>query len=40
MVGPGLDLGYSRRAKIFKNVEAMQAKESAAKEKEAVSKAR
>ena len=40
MVGPRPDLGYSRGAEIFRNVEAMWAKESAAKEKDAVSKAR
>src|ERR1700737_2442286 len=32
--------GYSRGAEIFRNVEAMRAKEAAAKEKEAVSEAR
>ena len=32
--------GYSRAAEIFRNVEAMRAKELAAKEKEATSKAR
>ena len=40
MVGPGLDLGYSCGAEIFKNVEAMRAKELVAKEKVLVSKAR
>ena len=40
MVGLGLDPGYSCGAKIFKNVEAMRAKEFVAKEKDAVSKAR
>ena len=32
--------GYSRAAEIFRNVEAMRAKELAAKDKEATSKAR
>ena len=40
MVGPGPNLGYSRGPEILRNVEAMQAKEAAAKEKDAVSKAR
>lgn len=33
MVGPSPNLGYNREAKIVRNVEAMRAKESAAKEK-------
>ena len=40
MEGPHSNFGYSRMAKIFRNVEAMQVKESVAKEKDAVSKAR
>ena len=40
MLGLGPNLGYSRRANIFRIVEVMRAKESAAKEKDVVSKAR
>jgi hypothetical protein len=40
MVGPAPNLGYSRGPKIFKILEAMRAKEAAAKEKDVVSKAK
>ena len=40
MVESGPDIGQSGAAKIFKNVEAVRAKELAAKEKDAISKAR
>ena len=38
MVGSHPNLGYSRGAEIFRNVEAMRAKEAAAKEKDAKEK--
>ena len=38
MEGPRPNLGYSRGAEIFRNVEAMRAKEAAAKEKDAKEK--
>ena len=40
MMSPSPDLGYSHGAKIFKNVEAMQAKELVAKEYDTISKVR
>ena len=40
MVGSHPNHGHSRGAEIFRNVEAMRAKEAAAKEKEAATKAR
>jgi hypothetical protein len=40
MVGPAPNLSYSCGPEIFKNLEAMRAKEAAAKEKDVVSKAR
>ena len=40
MVGAGRNFGYNRRQMIFRNIEVLQAKESAAKEKNALSKAR
>ena len=40
MEGPGLNLGYSRGPEIFMNIEAMRAKEAAAKGKNVVSKPR
>ena len=40
MEGPGPNLSYSCGPKFFRNIEAMRAKEAAAKEKDAVSKSR